>query len=382
MALTRQSHLFITISTGELLLSNLIILSHGKSPALSLLCHDIKRSTNEFRFLHDPCGPTPKLINETLQFAENVSAYMSLTSIDPLSPRLLLNSGESRRILGCNAPNNVRTTVRLITIHNLYDVGPSPIESIDVEKFYENIAALWRVEEMQPCTKNFPLTNHISTNLEKTVSSELENSWRLHCLEESSTTVLVDDTQSLLQHIQGEVKVASESIFEYIIGALGYSMNPDKSINWHAQAIQFFRLIHVIPLATKRDVASLACNPSRIREFNPLLSENSIEKVKSAIICWLELCVLEDKCDFLLAFKVNIDSNKDFLRELRSSREWHDIFDEVDEILHHRYQLVYSIGAVKPLPQMINRWQAVEAVLHIMKKIPFDGIKIVPNEQT
>jgi hypothetical protein len=69
------------------------------------------------------------------------------------------------------------------------------------------------------------------------------------------------------------------------------------------------------------------------------------------------------------------------LNELvRSS--WHDIFDEVDEIFHHRYQLVYSIGAVKPLPQMIYRWQAVEAVLHIIKKISFDGIKIVPNEQT
>lgn len=41
---------------------------------------------------------------------------------------------------------------------------------------------------------------------------------------------------------------------------------------------------------------------------------------------------------------------------------WRDILDECDEILRHRYQLIYAIGTPVPLPSGVHRWRAVQAI--------------------
>ena len=41
---------------------------------------------------------------------------------------------------------------------------------------------------------------------------------------------------------------------------------------------------------------------------------------------------------------------------------WRDILDECDEVLRHRYQLIYAMGDSVPLPAGDNRWRAVQAV--------------------
>jgi hypothetical protein len=41
---------------------------------------------------------------------------------------------------------------------------------------------------------------------------------------------------------------------------------------------------------------------------------------------------------------------------------WRDILDECDELLRHRYQLIYAIGTPIPLPSGPHRWRAVQAV--------------------
>jgi hypothetical protein len=43
-----------------------------------------------------------------------------------------------------------------------------------------------------------------------------------------------------------------------------------------------------------------------------------------------------------------------------------DVFDESDEILRHRFQLIYAIGAPLPLPDGADRWHAVFALLEGM----------------
>ncbi|CAM9957051.1 unnamed protein product, partial [Ectocarpus sp. 4 AP-2014] len=44
-----------------------------------------------------------------------------------------------------------------------------------------------------------------------------------------------------------------------------------------------------------------------------------------------------------------------------------DIFDESDELFHHRKQLVYAVGGLKPLPSQADRVQAVQAMLRVLK---------------
>ena len=45
---------------------------------------------------------------------------------------------------------------------------------------------------------------------------------------------------------------------------------------------------------------------------------------------------------------------------------WYDIVDECDEVLRHRYQLIYAIGESIALPSGANRWRAVQAIFAVM----------------
>ena len=45
---------------------------------------------------------------------------------------------------------------------------------------------------------------------------------------------------------------------------------------------------------------------------------------------------------------------------------WYDILDECDELLRHRYQLIYAIGDSLHLPGGVNRWGAVQAIFSVL----------------
>lgn len=45
---------------------------------------------------------------------------------------------------------------------------------------------------------------------------------------------------------------------------------------------------------------------------------------------------------------------------------YHDILDESDEILRHRYQLIYSMGMCVALPSRTERWGAVQAIFEAL----------------
>jgi hypothetical protein len=45
---------------------------------------------------------------------------------------------------------------------------------------------------------------------------------------------------------------------------------------------------------------------------------------------------------------------------------WYDIIDECDEVLRHRYQLIYAMGVSIELPGGGNRWRAVQAILSVL----------------
>eukprot|EP00957_Ditylum_brightwellii_P211337 15366067-Ditylum_brightwellii.AAC.1 len=62
------------------------------------------------------------------------------------------------------------------------------------------------------------------------------------------------------------------------------------------------------------------------------------------------------------------------------SDSWYDVIDEVDEVLHHRFQIVYSMGTAKPLPQGRHRWRSIQALLKMMEKCQMDGVRITPDK--
>lgn len=56
--------------------------------------------------------------------------------------------------------------------------------------------------------------------------------------------------------------------------------------------------------------------------------------------------------------------------EIRAAVEgmpFRDVFDESDELLHHRKQLIYAVGGLQPLPAQEARAHVVQALLRVLK---------------
>ncbi|QRV77955.1 hypothetical protein RhiJN_05970 [Ceratobasidium sp. AG-Ba] len=105
------------------------------------------------------------------------------------------------------------------------------------------------------------------------------------------------------------------------------------------------------------------------------------KKIQEILIeCMREGGVLLVQPEHILSFKLmGIDhllsaSNQDELAasaSLRSTQKWlndtaRDILDESDEILHVRYQLVYTVGEQQPLQGHPDRWTTTQQVLYLV----------------
>ena len=547
--LVRQCQVSRPFSQIEMkVLNNLKILSRGKSATLSLLCHDLQRSAIEFGFLHHSSYPPAKVSDIVRsEFSNDASAYLAMR--DPISSRVLLSPGESRRIIGSvKSQSRMKTSRRGVVLLELdkCPISRECIDNIDVKLF-----ELWSEESGMDSGvgKEFPVKHLTDTDLDKAVYGELAQSWKLHCQESDVHLSLELDTLESIQKIEKIVTSVLSTVEGYLLDSL---TRVSSKSNWHSQALEYLKLCNVIPTVTKREIVALACDFSKVSEYNPLLSQTSMERIHQGVIMWLELCVYQDKCLFLLntANGHEPNENKDFIRELTSRRSWdakvhpywlvyeveqgirirpeqyevakhlmnnnghvvqlnmglgktrvilpmlilyysyqasykriprlhilstlfsevcehfhntlgasvlnrrlftlpfrrdvdldhqkvqsivdlvkhceqergffvvapehrlslelkvkelhldgqhemseslgkvvsnswQDVFDEIDEILHHRYQLVYSIGSVEPLPQMLHRWKAAHALLKLLRRetCQVDGLVVVINDK-
>jgi hypothetical protein len=310
-------------------LHNLMSLSRGRSSTLSLLSHDLQRSAFEFDFLHNPSDSASTEVFEIDQeeISYNASAYLAMD--DNVSSRVILTSGESRRIIGSLKPQN-RIKARRRD-HLLLDIGKSPITREDINVFHTSVSKLWVKNSCKSGDrKKFPLYHSANTDLEKAVYGELQESWNMHCEERKSNVNPVENIIAAIQHIEKSAASALSTMEKYILDALTHH-DPSQS-HLHARAMDYLRLINVIPTATKHEIAALACDSSKITNYNPLLSKTSTEIIGQAVIIWLELCVLQDKFSFLLSS--NSWRKKEFMTELTSQRSW--------DTNIHSYWLVYE----------------------------------------
>lgn len=68
------------------------------------------------------------------------------------------------------------------------------------------------------------------------------------------------------------------------------------------------------------------------------------------------------------------DEEQSVALALQKSQDWlskrtRDVLDESDEILHVRYQLVYTVGVQRPLEDHPDRWATTQQIFSIAKKI-------------
>jgi hypothetical protein len=57
----------------------------------------------------------------------------------------------------------------------------------------------------------------------------------------------------------------------------------------------------IVPQASLLDLMEAATKPELLLRFNPFLSRDSCDKLHAALLLWLQLCVLEDRCARLLS---------------------------------------------------------------------------------
>ena len=62
----------------------------------------------------------------------------------------------------------------------------------------------------------------------------------------------------------------------------------------------------------------------------------------------------------------------DDLNDIIYDTPWYNIHDESDEILHHRFQLIYAHGGVMSLPEGFHRFNAAETLLEVLQKEKID----------
>jgi len=297
-------------------LDNLLTLSRGKSSILCLLCYDLQRNAVETYFLHNTSDSVSTKVEkfDKGRFNDDASAY--LTTGDTVSSRMLLTSGESSRIIGnVKLQSHLKTSRRDVI---LLEIDKCPILREDIDSFHTRVSTLWLEDSCQVLEdqKGFPIRLSANTDLEKVVYGELKKSWKLHCEERGININPVENTIASIQKIGWSVALTLSTTKKYIFDALTHQ-HPIMN-HWHARALDYLRLINVIPTATEREIVALACDFPKVTEYNPLLSKTSVKRIRQAVIMWLELCVLQDKLSFLLSLGSSKD--KDFMKELTSHR--------------------------------------------------------------
>ena len=110
--------------------------------------------------------------------------------------------------------------------------------------------------------------------------------------------------------------------------------------------------------------------------------------------CLREGGILIAQPEHILSFKLmevdrqlssKIPELQRFAREIRTFQTWlnevaRDILDESDEILHVRYQLVYTVGVQRPLEDHPNRWTTIQRLFSFIEECVDDLHQNFPTQ--
>jgi hypothetical protein len=321
-------------------LSNVMKLSQGSCSSLYLRCLELKRSAEEFTFLH---RRKSKVLTLTALSPNESVAYCDRKSRQESNPRLHLSSSEEYRTIGMIAP--VFSNTHLMECEK---GGMMPNEmkcpkldlnhlSTTLAGFYTTLREYWEYDNQLPqcsISNTLPFPRSDNTPLEHHTYDELLSSWSLYCETKRSGARFTDqfksNKNSCITSIQSKISKVLKSTENHLFTIL----SGDNFKNDCKHGLSFKRLANIVPTATKSDLARCACFPAYVKNFNPTLCEASREEVVKTIITWLELCVLEDK---VKALKSHLGSGDDraMLMELKNEREWNTI--------EHPYWLVFEV---------------------------------------
>ncbi|GFH58370.1 hypothetical protein CTEN210_14846 [Chaetoceros tenuissimus] len=325
MTLLRECHLNRPMDSTEIqVLQNFTTLCKGKSASLLLLAHDLNISAQEFKFLHPSSYNTDiSLELQRHDVCNSISVY--LNNAKGTSKRLQLSSSESKRILG--SPHSP-IFVKKSCILNSASIAKTPPLSekivLNVESKIQDIrkSATLRNFKKRP----FPIITEAKTELEEIIYEDLSKSWDIYSKRKEYRPYDIGKSLAKLTSLAQEVFSDVKKIETYIIDVL---VSDCKSVS-----NGYRRLMNNIPTITKADMMKIACDRDLALVFNPILSGNDVKKIHKMILLWLELCVLQDKCEWLIKCASDKSRYHDFFVEISSIRTW--------KTYKHPYWLVFE----------------------------------------
>lgn len=289
----------------------------GRFPALSLLCEDLIKSTQQLPFL---CASTVISTTDT-NLCFEASAYLNHIKSGKLGSRHFLTKREEARVIGTQS-RVTRLPPRFIPDQKL---PPCPVTAGEIQYLQSRLDELGpggiRRSKMRDTDNTFPLKDAQSSKLEADMVNELKESWEAHQnLRPVNRQV---DSKDLLPEFDLMYKKTLKfrhDAEKYVLDAL--NRRPQDCSHWHSQAHEVLQLSGLVPSATVEDLAKIAVNPSLINEFNPMLGEQSRKELVTSIITWLQLCVNEDKLERMILLCKRKGADDEVMKELETKSVW------------------------------------------------------------
>jgi len=281
-------------------LNNISSLADGLSPTISLLCHEITMCSKQLDFLHGHPSKDAPSLSPCLAGA----TYSNGVANRRVSSRVFLSRFEESRA-GVSAAKHMPPAKFEQNIQ-LPKCRVSNEDLREIECLMEKLRQS-RVLHIAAPTKSkipqdeFPLgmiaTSVASSRLGKDIIDELRESWDMYQLSTQTPPATVDgNTLTELLGLKAYVELRRKDAEKYIVRGL-----TDVHDHWYSPGHALLQLVGIVPAPTRADLCEMAVHPSKIDDFNPMLSPDTRVNLVESIIIWLSLCVYEDKVNRLIS---------------------------------------------------------------------------------
>ena len=302
-------------STESSALNNILSLAGGLSPTISLLCQEIAMCSKQLDFLHGhPNNDVP-----SISACLDATAYSNGVVNRRVSSRVYLTRlEESRAGISAAKPmpparfgQNIQLPKCPVSSEDLDEIQ-CLIDSLDTAKSSKGFI------KKKPKQDEFPL-GMIATpsRLGKDILDELRESWDIYQLSTQMPPATIDgNTLTDLLELKACVKLRRKIAEKYIISGLTGVYD-----HWYSPGHKLLQLVGLVPSPTGADLCQMAVHPSKIDDFNPMLSPESRVHLVESIVVWLSLCVYEDKVQRLSSL-YQADNVEEYTLELAVKTVW------------------------------------------------------------
>ncbi len=300
-----------------------------KSPALYLLCAYLLKSSQQFEFLRALSSPSASS-SISQSFQDCASEYFEYCSTPYPNFRLLLTVEEEKRLFGTERRRRVpfhavSQQEPLLALHEL----PVPLSYPDEQE--KLLAAMISKSkplhrDIPPCPVHAPAATD-GNALERYMMEELQTSWDIfHRL----PVVSLWDSNNInmrFQSMHKEVSNKRAQLEQFLLD--GIQCHPVESVDlptsWHMAADRLLRLVCRVPQPSMVDLVRSKMTPQIVTGLNRFFLARNASMLDRGVMCWMQLCVLEDKLLRLCKLSQFIGSkaNADLLlKELQVTHIW------------------------------------------------------------